>query len=258
MSIERDRIINALASRIPTDILRNLVEEYQTLKRRFALRQFQPSELSGGRFGECVVRLVEYLQNGSFTPFGSHIHNSTAILNGISSNANYPDSVRHFIPKLTRIILDVRNRRDVAHVGGEVSPNYSDAIFICHSADWILTELIRAFHNCPVEEAKRMVAAINQVQIPIVAEVDGVVRVQNTKLTATDRTLVMLYYKMPSKVRDTDLIRWLEYANPSRYKGELLSKLHGDAFIHYAQSACVLLPKGVAYVEKNISLEMIV
>jgi hypothetical protein len=258
MSVERDRIVAALSSRIPSEILNNLIDEYQTIKRRFALRQYQPTELSGGRFGECVVRLIEHLQHGVYTPFGSHIQNSTSILNSISNNTMYPETIRHFIPKLTRIMLDVRNRRDVAHVGGEVSPNYSDSLFVCHSADWMLTELLRAFYSCSVEEAKRMVAAINQVRVPIVAEVDGFVRIQNTKLDASEKTLVVLYYKLPAKVRDLDIARWIEYTNTSRYKNEILAKLHGSALIHYDKALCTLLPKGVAHVEKNIPLDLIV
>jgi hypothetical protein len=105
------------------------------------------------------------------------------------------------------VILDVRNKRDIAHVGGEVSPNHSDALLVVQAADWILTEFVRHFYSCTIDEAQRIVSSINEIRIPIVAEIDGFVRVQDTSLDARTRALVVLYYKRPEKVKDADLAK---------------------------------------------------
>lgn len=89
-------------------------------------------------------------------------------------------------------------------------------------------------------------------------KVDGFVRVQNTSLSAEQKTLLILYYKQPNKVSDSNLIKWIKYKNPSRYRQELLQSLDNKAQIHYDNGFCTLLPKGIAFVEKNISTDLIV
>lgn len=257
MSVAKSKVIAALSPKLPNDILTNLLDEYQQIKQQFFLGRFQPSELNAARFGECVVRILEYLHTGSYTPFGTSLQ-SERIINSIQNNTAHVDTIRFFIPRLTRVILDVRNKRDVAHVGGEVNPNYSDALFVTHCADWILTELVRQFYGCSIDEANQIVVSINKVRIPLVAEVNGFVRVQDTKLDASQKVLVVLYYKQPDNVSDANLAKWIKYKNISRFKSEILSKLDSEAIIHYECGVCTLLPKGARYVEKNISLDLLV
>lgn len=66
-----------------------------------------------------------------FTPFETSLK-SENIINRLSNNTSLPSTIRFLIPRLARVVLDVRNKRDVAHVGGEVNPNYSDSLFIVH------------------------------------------------------------------------------------------------------------------------------
>jgi hypothetical protein len=256
MSIAKNQVIAALSS-LPNEIVTHLLDEYQDIKQHFALRKFRPSELNGGRFAECVLRLIQHLDNPPHTPFGTQL-NSDNIIRRVESNTALHDSMRFFIPRLSRIMLDVRNRRDVAHVGGDVSPNYSDSLFISQNADWILTEILRIYYNCTMESATKIVATINQVRLPIIADINGFVRVQNTNLDTRSKTLVILYYKNHEKVRDTKLIEWTKYSNPSLFKKNILSKLDSEALVHYDNGFCTLLPKGIVYTEKNISMELLV
>jgi len=257
MSVARDKLIAALTPKIPPEILTTMLDEYHDIKQQFFLGKFQPSELNAARFTECVLRLLEFLHTRNYTPFGKELK-SDNIIKSIENNTALQDTLRLFIPRLIRVILDVRNKRDVAHVGGEVSPNYSDAIFVVHSTDWILTEIVRHFYNCPIKEAREIIKSINETQIPVIAEVDGFVRVQNTKLETPKKALLILYYKQPIKVSDSDLFKWTKYGNSSRFKTEILKKLDEDALIHYINGSCTLLPKGIAYVEKNIPLDLLV
>lgn len=256
MSVERNKLESALAQQVPNDVLEKMLDEYQHIKQQFFLRKFQPSELNGARFAECVLRLLEYLDTGKYTPFGKSL-NSETIVNRISNNTMLKEAIRSFIPRLTRVILDVRNKRDVAHVGGEVSPNYSDSLFVVQAVDWILTELIRHFYSCTMDEAQRIINSINEVRIPIVAEIDGFVRVQDTSLDARMKALVVLYYKRPSKIKDTDLARWIKYKNESRFKKIVLPELDADALVHYENGRCSLWPKGAKFVEEHVSMDLL-
>lgn len=256
MSIARSKLEAELASKVPNDILKSLLDEYQHIKQQFFLGKFQPAELNGARFCECVLRLLELLSTGVYTPFGNELR-SPKIITDIEKNTSLPDTIRVFIPRLVRVVLDVRNKRDVAHVGGEVSANYSDSLLVVHATDWILVELVRHFHTCPIAEAQKVVSSITETKIPIIAEVDGFVRIQNTNLDAKAKVLVILYYKKPNKVKDTDLARWSKYANVSRLRSQILSQLDNEALIHYIDDSCSLLPKGVAFVERTIPFDLL-
>jgi len=257
MSVGRRKLFSALSKQIPTEILTRLLDDYQHIKQQFFLRKFQPSELNGARFAETVLRLIEYLDTGNYTDFGRQL-GTDQIIRRVENNTSLPDTIRIFIPRITRVILDVRNKRDVAHVGGEVSPNFSDSLLVTHSVDWILTEIVRHYYSCSMEEAKQIVASINQVRVPIVADVDGFLRVQNTRLEARDKTLVLLYHKQPTKISDSNLAKWIRYRNVNRYKSDILPALDAEALIHYESGFCTLLDKGIAYVEKNIQFDLLV
>lgn len=258
MGIAKSQVIAALSPSLPNEIVTHLLDEYQDIKQHLAFRKFRPSELNGGRFAECVLRLVQHLDNPPYTPFGTSLGNSDNIIRHVESNTSLHESIRLFIPRLTRILLDVRNRRDVAHVGGDVSPNYSDSVFISHSADWILTEIIRIYYSCSVDSARKIADSINEVCVPIIADVDGFVRVQNTSLDFRGKTLAILYYKNTAKVRDTALFKWTRYSNPSIFKRDILSKLDAEALIHYEDGFCTLLPKGIIYTESYIPMDLLV
>jgi hypothetical protein len=257
MSVQRSQLETALSTQFPQEVLTTLLDEYQHIKQQFFLGKFQPAELNAARFSECVLRLIEFLDTGSYTPFGKQL-NTQNIINRVSNNTALPEGIRFFIPQLTRVLLDIRNKRNVAHVGGEVSPNYSDSLLVSHSASWILVELIRNYHTNSIDEARKIVESINETKIPVITEIGSFVRVQNTKLKADQKTLLILYYKLPDKVSDTDLIRWIKYSNASRYRIEILKLLDDEALIHYENGSCTLLHKGIIYVEKNISPELIV
>jgi hypothetical protein len=258
MSLARNQVVAALSPALPNEVVEHLITEYQSIKQNLAFRRFRPTELDGGRFGECMLRLFQYFDSGSYTAFGTQITNSGSVIDKVQNFTSLDDSVRLFIPKLTRILIDVRNRRNVAHVGGNVDPSFSDSIFISHTADWILTELIRVYHSCSVDAATKMVRSINEIHVPIVANVDGFVRIQNTNLDNKQKVLVILYHKNPEKVSDVDLIRWTEYSNSSRFKASILKGLHDEALIHYQNGQCSLLPKGVMHVERTIPMDTII
>ena len=254
MSIGKDELVKALSANLPNEIVIIMLDEYEHIKQQFLLRKFQPSELNAGRFGECVMRILEYLNTGNYTPFGTQLR-SEQIIRSIENNTVHTDTIRLLIPRLVRVILDVRNKRDVAHVGGEVNSNYSDARLVIICADWILTELVRHFYSCSMDKAQQIVTSINEIRIPIIAEVDGFVRIQDTTLDARKKVLVILYYKQPNKVNDVQLAEWINYNNISRFKNSILSKLDSEAMIHYKNGLCILLPKGSIFVEKNIPLD---
>ena len=260
MSVARNQVEAALSPPLPKDIVTRLLDEYTAIKQHLALRHFQPSEMNGGRFAECVVRLIQHQHNGNPTPFGQYLGSGIAeqLSRQIASNSRLSHSMRTLIPQFTATLYEVRNKRDVGHVGGDVNPNLADSLLVARLADWIMTEILRIYYRCDIATAQKIADSLNETQIPIVAEVDGFVRVLNTALDHAQRTLVILYYKRPSKVQDNDLVKWTAHTHSTRFKKDVLGKLHSDALIHYAAGFCTLLDKGVIYTEKNNLMQMVV
>ncbi len=253
-------LIEALSKEIPIDLLKILLSEYRDIKTQFALGRYRPDELSGGRYAEALIRILEFLGSStkSYTPVGIQL-NRQSIVNSVRNNGALNPSLRVFVLPVLEILLDVRNRRDVAHLGNEINPNYSDSRLVCQLVDWSLIELIRLYIQCPITDAQKIVDRINQIRVPIVAEIQGFIRILNTKLKASDQVLVILYHRQPEAQRDVDLSAWIQYQNVARFKSDILKGLHRSALIHYDSSGyCHILPSGVAYVEKNISLELLI
>jgi hypothetical protein len=253
VAISKSEIINSICPPLNKEIVEHLIDDYIDIKINFAFFRFRPSELHGGRFCESLLRLYEFFETGIYTPFGQQVHNSRNVLNR-AEHLSLHDSLRLYIPKLCNVLLDIRNRRDVAHVGGDVSPNLSDSQFITHTSDWILTEIIRIYFNCSPDHAKKIVSDINIAQIPIITDIDGHIRIQNTNLNTKECILAILYSKFPEKIDYQLLFKWTEYSNKSRFTSTILKDLHKDALIHFDKKYCTLLPKGCRFVEANIDL----
>ena len=256
MGLGRSKFISALSGQMPNEIIEQVLDEYLHIKEQFFLNKFQPTELNGGRFGESVLRAIEYVNSGTFTPFGKKI-NTEQIIKSVETNTSLSETLRLLIPRAVRVIIDVRNKRDVGHPGGDVNPNFSDSVFIVHSSDWVLTELVRHFYSTNIDEARKIVKDINEIKVPIIHDVNGFVRVQNTDLSTADKIMVILYYKNPNSVESADLQKWLRYKNSSDFK-KILAKLDKQSFIHFEDKQCTLLTKGALYVETNIPTELLI
>jgi hypothetical protein len=257
MSVTRSEIEAALCQSLPTEVVSALLDEYVSIKKQFFLKNFRPSELNAARFSECVLRLIEFLIMGSYTPFGTKL-GSDKIINKAKDATQLPEGIRFYTLSLVRVLLDIRNRRNVAHTGGEVDPNYSDSLFVSHAADWIMTELVRNYHTVDIDEAREIVESINKSPIPVVVETDEFVRVQNAKLSLEKTLLLILYHKYPKSVFFYDLYTWTKHMPKSNSTSvrDCLDKLNEKSLVHPVGSSFVLLPSGIKYVEKNIPLEL--
>ena len=258
----RSDLVASLSGAFPSWLVEALLAEFQEIRTSFALGRFGPSELRGGRFAECVVRCFEHLLGDPITPLGQPI-NSSRTINKISNSPRglLPESVHIFMPPLVRVLMDVRNRRDVAHVGGEVSPNYPDSLLVIQNSDWILTELIRCYTSSSVEEAKKQVELINDTRIPLIEEINGRPRVLNPNMDIHDQVIVILYHYNPNPISDTKLAEFTYTSDMSRFKSGVLYRLHSGGYknvpmIDYTGGECVILRTGIQYAEANISFDL--
>lgn len=65
-----------------------------------------------------------------------------------------PRSFQILIPRLLPALYEIRNNRNVGHVGGDVDPNFMDSTAVLGTANWIMAELVRVFHSVSTPEAQ--------------------------------------------------------------------------------------------------------
>ncbi|WP_146009496.1 hypothetical protein [Deinococcus planocerae] len=255
MDISRQNIVDSLKTTLTEQLSIALVDEFISLKRAFQLGQFSPTELSGGRFGEVLVRMFEYLMSGTYTPIGQQLKYTETTINRFENDGSQDEFFRFFAAKLCRVIMGVRNKRNVAHLAKNIDPNYQDALLITQSSTWILCELIRVYAKMDINDASMLIKSLSYQHVPIIENIEGFIKILDTSLGYRDKTLLILYSKYPQWVQDRDLQKWTGYSNSSRYKTDFLEPLSKEALTHREGSSSKLTSKGMIYVEKNIPLE---
>jgi hypothetical protein len=250
-----------LLAGIPDALRVELLSCYRKLITNFRERRWEASELNGGQFCEIVFSILRGVLVGSFPAKAGKPKNMVddcrALENFAANPARVGDrSIRVLIPRMLPVLYEVRNNRNVGHVGGEVDPNHQDAIAVVTLASWIMAELVRIFHDMPLTEAQAMVDALVERHTPLVWEVEdggGVKRVLDARIGASDVTIVLLY-STPGWLDTATLLKWTEYKNATRFHDEILGGLHRARHVEFdrANARVRISPTGIAYVEDSV------
>jgi hypothetical protein len=245
------KVATDLKSKLPSDLVDALLASYDELKQSFFLGKHEPSELNGGKFCEACLRMLQHETNGGvYTPLGVSIPDVIGKLRDLerlpATGTN--ESYRIHIPRALIVMYNIRNKRGVGHLGGDVNPNVADSSLLVACADWVMAELFRIHYQCSLDEAQTIVNSLTQRRLALVHELEQTKRVLLPALSHRDQTLLLLATLHPEKVSEDNLLAWIEPANKSRYKG-VLRKLHTERLIEYSNSGwCVILPTGMNYV----------
>lgn len=245
--------ISDLLKNLPKELVDSLIDEFRKIHQNYFLGKWDSSQLKGGRFGEAVLRIIEYKDTGNFTAIGIQLPRRN-IVNHASQNTILPDSIRLYIPSLTELIMDFRNNRNVAHLG-VIDVNEMDSTLVIQVANWIMAELVRIEGQTTPEDAQNAIKKIIERKVPIVEEVGGRLKVLNPKLTAKEQVLVICYQKYPGFIEEKDLFEWVNEKNKTRFK-EYLTQLDRKKLIDYHKEQISLTKLGLIWVEKNIKFEL--
>src|SRR6202162_4340113 len=172
---------NALKG-IPDGLRTPLLEEFNKLARNYRESRWEPAELTGGKLCEIVYSILRGHVDGESPASPTKPKNMVDACNGLSS-ASGPRSVRIQIPRMLIALYEVRNNRNVGHVGGDVDPNHMDAVCVLQVAKWIMAELVRVLHSVSTEEATAIVDGLADRETPLIWEVNGKKRVMSTGLS---------------------------------------------------------------------------
>lgn len=211
------------AAGLPKPLVDELLEAYKEAKRRFHLGDHRPNAVEGGRFSEAVFRILQHETTGTYTAIGKTLPKVDTLL---TTFANVPpsvagDSIRIHIPRTLRLVYDVRNKRDAAHLGDGIDPNLQDATLVVANIDWVMAELVRLFHKVSADEAQAIIDHLVTREVPAVQEIVGQ-PVILTDLRPRDQSLLMLYRVGTDAGATLDeLTQWLRV----KRKNDLLKRL---------------------------------
>ena len=241
-----------LLKNIPDGLREPLLQEFFGLCTAFNESRWKLAVLDAGRFCEVVYCIIDGALSGTFQSTPTKPANFVTACRALENRppVSVGDrSLRILIPRLLPSLYEIRNNRDVGHVGGDVKPNKMDATFVRDACAWITAELIRIFHNTSTEIAQDSVDLIAERAHPLVWELDGIKRVLDTTLKAWERALVLLYVT-PGWTTIRQLNAWVIY--PSKFRSNVLDPLFQKRLIELRDEKVTITPLGSAHVENSL------
>lgn len=242
-----------IAAGIPAELVKELLEAFAEAKRRFYRDDLRPSEIEGARFSEGVFRILEWATTQKYTPLGDTLPKVPTLLGKLEQATTAPESVRFHIPRTLRLIYDVRNKRDVAHLGDGIDPNQQDATLVVRNMEWVLAELVRLYHNVSPTEAHGIIVDLVSKDVPLIQVFDGFPRVLK-QLKASDHFLALLYWRGVEGATLDDLKSWARATMRAQIR-RTLNGLDGKDLIHLNGDRYVLTHLGERDVEDRKLLE---
>lgn len=241
-----------IAAGIPAELVNELLEAFAEAKRRFYRDDLRPSEIEGARFSEAVFRILEWATTQQYTPLGKTLPSVDTMMKTLL-NAKANDSIRIHIPRTLRLIYDVRNKRDVAHLGDGIDPNQQDATMVVRNMEWVLAELVRLYHDVSATQAHGIIVDLVSKDVPLIQVFDGFPRVLK-QLKASDHVLALLYWRGVEGGTFTELHSWARAAMRANLK-RTLNTLDGKDLLHLNGDRYVLTHLGERDVEQRRLLE---
>jgi hypothetical protein len=194
--------------------------------------------------------MLQQAATGTFTPIGRQLDSEGTIATLVKNTA-LPASMRLHIPRCLRVVYDIRNKRDAAHLGDGIDPNTQDATLVVSTIDWVMAEFIRLYHRVTPDEAQQMIDDLVARRAPAVENFDGFLKVLRPELKARSYLLLILYERGSRGATFKELSDWAQPTmrkNLMRTLDQLVNQL---AFVHFDRLRYHLTRLGIQQVESD-------
>lgn len=123
----RSTVEAQLSSKLDPKLVKELLDAHAEAKRNFYLGGLRLSAVEGGRFCEAVFRLLQQITEGKYTALDKALPKTDDLIFKLSQLASFKfsDAVRLHIPRSLRLVYDIRNKRDTAHLSDGIDPSLS-------------------------------------------------------------------------------------------------------------------------------------
>jgi len=241
-------------SGIPSGLRKPLLDEFTQITSNFSERRWTAAELSGGRFCEIVYTILDGHARGAYAAAPTKPTNFVDACKRLESNTTVPRSFQILIPRMLPALYEIRNNRNVGHVGGDVDPDFMDSSAVVSISSWILAELVRVFHAVGTDEAHAVVNELTERRLPLVWRSGDIRRVLKPSLLLKSQILLLLS-SATGRSKADDLLRWTGYKGKP-YFTRLLRQMHEERLIefHEGSNEVELLPPGADEAIKLVAL----
>ena len=239
------------------ELLDRLFESYQLAYDNYYRNKYRPCCSEAGRFAEIALRMLQEVATGKYIPLGQPIpkFSNEAINLENADPSKFPQSIRIQIPRTLQVIYDIRNKRDIGHVGGDVDANFSDATLALFCCNWVLTELIRIYYTSDIAVAQNMVNSIAKIRISLIQDFNGFLKILKPELKLPEKVLAFLYCRGSEGATVKELNQWLANRIQTGHMNLTMGKLeHEKAYVHRQGDCYFITDTGRRYVEENIPL----
>jgi len=247
-----DVIARDLKKVFDNKIIDELLGAYRDAKSNFYFGGLRLSAVEGGRFCEAAFRMLEQQLSAKFTPLGNQI-NSDKIIAALkdSPKGALPESIRIHIPRALRVVYDIRNNRDAAHLADGIDPNMQDATLVVATLDWTLAEFVRLYHGVSADAAQKLIDDLVLRRAPAVQNFAGFLKVLRTDLQVSDRALLLLYERGALGATLQQLSDWVHPTMRTNLKRTLKQLEHDQARIHSCDNVFQITIAGIHEVERK-------
>jgi hypothetical protein len=240
-------------SQLPQQLANDIRGAFAEIVKNFAEGRWEPAELNGGKLCEAVYTACQGIATGRMPQAAAKPKDMVGACRTLEKQTSALRSVRVQIPRMLVALYEIRNSRNVGHVGGEVDPNHMDALCVLQMSKWIVAELVRILHQMPIDDAADLVETLVERDVPLVWKVGSKRRVLDSKMSMPNKTLLLLH-GCTGAVAEADLLDWIEHSNASAYRRDVLRRAHKAKLLEYDDSAKTVMisPLGVKHVEEQL------
>jgi hypothetical protein len=245
--MQRSDIESSLTSEYPAEVVNLLLGNYLSAIGEYRKENWKYVGNEIGQFVECSRRMIEYKITGQYTPLTVKlaIFNEKILNQWENSPTTIPEEYRIIIPRIIYAMYCIRNKRGMIHKN-QIDPNRMDATVLLSNTKWVLAEFFRLTSNKTFNETIDIIDSIISKETSVVWDNGTLLRILDTKMSCANQILCLLYLK--NNQTDKDLLKAIEYSNPSRFKG-ILYTLHKLREIEFSSSICTISPKGIQKAE---------
>ncbi len=225
----------------------NLFFSFQKISEEFVAQKPVALLQNTGLFVESALRVAEHFVLGSHTPLGSKFDIDACIQK--LEKTSGPDGLRIHAARLSRAIYDFRSRKKGVHLKA-IDPQIIDASLIFNVSNWIFIEILK---ESGVPDAESTIRLLFTRKVPLVQEVDGILRTTNPKLLGTQRILLLLY-SAPAGLSEGELFEGTKrkIKNKDHLRKNLKNMDIGDLVHRLSDGKWTLFGQGFAEAEKLI------
>ena len=194
--MDKDLLIASLCPPLDGQLCEQLFDEFLSLEKRYALREWEPATLDGGQFSEAAARLVYHRDSRNLNRRKGVNECLKYVEDSDGKNAHhFPErKAALHICRVIRTIYKFRSDRGAVHIDPVYTANHLDSKLVLENGRWVLSEILRVFWTADRAQVAATIRQIIQYDVPAIGVYDGRPIVQRSDCSVEEEILIVLHF----------------------------------------------------------------